>query len=73
MTDIMHEADFPHEIPQGHHVRTYGKYLPRPAYDATPDMRCTSFGKPTCTGLCPRHRPAQWSEHMARHVAGESL
>lgn len=76
MTDIMHESDFRPYLPTTNgpkHVRTYGSALPRPAFDATPDLRCSNFGHNQCIGLCPRHQPALWSEHMAKHVAGESL
>ena len=64
MTDIMHEADFPHPT-NGKHMRT----LPTgPAYDATPQVQCSHFGEYACFGLCPRHNPAVWAEHMARHA-----
>lgn len=55
------------------HVRTYGIHMPRPAFDAQPDITCTAFGAPVCGGLCPRHAPSDWSQHMAKHVAGESI
>ena len=73
MTDIMCERDYPHTEP-GKHRRTTGVHVIRFAYDATPQLPCiqrTDTGP--CFGLCPRHHPAEWAEHMARHVAGESL
>lgn len=52
------------------HVRTYDSG--HPAIDATPDLPCTrtpnALGSMVCVGLCPRHDPAAWSEHMAKHA-----
>ena len=36
--------------------------------DATPTAECNSADAPFCqSNVCPRHRPANYAEYMARH------
>ena len=65
MTDIMHETDFRVSTPTPQHRRELTG-LPRYGEERS-YARCTDKTG-NCTLLCPRHRPAAWAEHMARHA-----
>lgn len=51
------------------HRRDLPHYIDLRVGDVQNDARCVAFGWSHCpSGLCPRHQPGAYAEHMASHA-----